>query len=119
MNATFEMRNAWRDDWVPLPLSLVNSSTAPFAGSGNHVFQVTFSAYELGGGGGIAWFESSEANGLYGFGRMLFPGEDNAPPIGGWAFGPFHVKSEDSWSVSWQSGEGDPTPDYDGGYGPA
>jgi len=118
VTATFKMRNAWRNDWVPLGTNL--GSHASFGGSGNHTFQATLSAYVLGGGGAVMTFETNENNGpLHGFGKFLYPGPIGvAPPVAAWALGAFHAVSNDSWSITWQSGEAKPIMSYSGGYGP-
>jgi hypothetical protein len=115
MNATFDMRNAWRNDWVAL--SPGPGVEAYFAGAGNHTWEASLVAYGVGGGGGIAWFESNQNNGaLYGFARFLYPNRGVAPPQGNWAWGPYHVTSQDTWTESWKSGQAKPTMKYDGGY---
>jgi hypothetical protein len=119
MTATFDMRNAWRDNWVEL--SPGPGLEAYFAGAGSHTWEASISEYVVGGGGGIAWFERNENNGpLHGFARMLFPDRKGvAPPVGNWAWGQYHVTSQDSWTESWKSGQAKPTMKYDGGYGAA
>ena len=117
MKATFDMRNAWRSDWVPmLPGRGVE---AYFGGAGSHTWQASIFAYVVGGGGGIAWLESNNGA-LYGFAKMLFPDREGvAPPVGNWAWGQYHVTSHESWTESWKRGQATPTMKYDGGYGPA
>ncbi len=112
MKATFDMRNAWRNDWVALNLDKVT-----FGGAGNHTWETSLATSVVGGGGGIAWFESNENNGaLYGFAKFLYPNKGVAPPVGQWEFGTFHAISHESWSESWQSGQAKPTMKYEGGY---
>jgi len=111
MTATFDMRNAWRNDWVPL-----NGAKVTF-GAVNHTWQTSLFAYIVGSGGVTVWLASNEDNdALYGFGSFLFPNRGVAPPVGYWAFGAFHAISHETWTESWKSGQAKPTMRYEGGY---
>jgi hypothetical protein len=116
MTATFDMRNAWRDDWTPLPTGQGNE--AVFGGAGNHSWQVDLTPTQANDSGLIS-LQISNTNDapLYGFAKMLFPGRAGAaPPVGFWWQGPFHAVSNDTWAEDWKSGQEKPRMRYVGGY---
>ena len=118
MTAKFDMRNAWRNDWVPLIVG-ANNNFASFGGEGNHTWKVAISAYAVGGGGGFAMFESNgNDQPLYGFSQMIYHQRGTAPPVGQWTYGAnsFHEVSNEAWTESWKTGQPKPTGKYTGGY---
>jgi len=117
MTAKFDMRNAWRDDWVAL---VPGDNPAAFGGQGNHTWEVGTSVVVVGGAGGVVSLNNNENNSpLYGFAAMLYHERGPAPPVGQWKYweNSYHGVCNDSWTESWKTGQPKPTMKYTpGGY---
>ena len=114
MTAKFEMRNASRNDWVPLA---EGTNPAEFGGEGNHTWKVEISAFVIGGGGGVVTLGSNEGNKpLYGFADMLYRKRGVAPPVGQWKFGTYHVVCNEHWTESWNTSQARSTKAHTGDY---
>jgi hypothetical protein len=104
MEASFDMKNEWSDNWVPL-----KNNQLTF-GAGSHDWKVAY----YNSSGGIMGVVSEDS---FDFNRMLFPGERNPPPVDFYTtHNAFQKKSNETWSVTWKKGQNKPVLSYQGGY---